>query len=154
MKKSLLALLLAATSIFSHAAEQVLDFTLVTKRIEGTVQEPKNVEGQNVGLIKAFGVASFANGKTAVKEFVHGWDFNKGTGPFFGYSTYTFEDGSAITVKYTGNMAPGKPMRGDYTILSGTGAYAGATGTGYFQAAAHKFSDGAFYTGQLTVRTR
>lgn len=153
MKKKLATVLLLAASLAVHAAEQVLDFKLVTKRIDGTVVEPKNIDGQNTGLIRAFGVASFSNGKTAVKEFVHGWDFNKGSGPLFGYSTYTFEDGSAVTVKYTGNMTPGKPMRGDYTILSGTGAYAGATGVGYFQSAQHKFPDGALYTGQLTIRT-
>ena len=55
----------------------------------------------------------------------------KGSGPLRGYSTYTFDDGSSITASFTGEVTEGL-SHGLYTILSGTGAYANATGAGSF----------------------
>lgn len=155
MKKQYIAsvILTAVTSLSAIAADKTLDFRLITKRLEGTQTVAKNVEGQSSGLFKIFGVAYFSTGQIAVKEFVHSQDFIKGSGPFSGYSTYTFEDGASLTVKYTGNLIPGKPMHGDYVVLSGTGIYEGATGTGYFESAPHKYPDGAYYVGQLKIHT-
>ena len=53
----------------ANAGEQVLEFKLVTTPIEVKTLEAKQVEGQTVGLMKAFGVASFKDGRVASKEF-------------------------------------------------------------------------------------
>ena len=137
MRKSLAVFLSGAALVIAAstalAGEQVLEFKLVTKPIDVKVIEAANVEGQAVMSGKFFGVAVFKDGRIGLKEFVHSADMLKGSGPFFGYSTYTFEDGS-ITARYTGSAKEGR-SKGEYTILSGTGAYANATGTGGFESA-------------------
>ena len=120
---------LASAASTALAGEQVLEFKLVTKPIDVKVTEAANVEGQTVVSGKFFAVAVFKDGRIGVKEFVHSADLLKGSGPFYGYSTYTFEEGS-ITARYTGLAKDGRST-GEYTILSGTGAYANAEGHGH-----------------------
>jgi|GEM_PF-3941269 len=154
MRKSLtfflsgVALTVAAST--AVAGERVLEFKLVTKPIDLKVIEAANVEGQTVVSGK-FGVAVFSDGRIGVKEFVNTSDLLKGSGPFFGYSTYTFEDGS-ITARYTGSAKDGKST-GEYTILSGTGAYANATGTGTIESAPNPFKGVNLLNIKLVVKT-
>jgi hypothetical protein len=56
---------------------------------------------------KFYGAAFFKDGHVAAKEFVFAGDFNKGSGPFYGYSTYQFEDGSTITARFAGTSRAG-----------------------------------------------
>src|SRR3569623_885740 len=106
------AFLLSAAALMAApaamAGEQTLEFRLVTKPIDFKVTEVAGVEGQTVASGKMFGVAYFKDGRLAVKDFVNAGDMNKGTGTMFGYSTYTFEDGSSITARYTGSMTNGQ----------------------------------------------
>ena len=143
------ALVLAASTAL--AGEQVLEFRLVTKPLDVKVIEAANVEGQKVVSGKFFGVAVFKDGRIGVKEFVHSADMLKGSGPFYGYSTYTFEDGS-ITARYTGSVKVGR-YTGEYTILSGTGAYANATGTGTIESAPNPFKGVDLLNIKLVVKT-
>ncbi|UQR66364.1 hypothetical protein LRP30_14400 [Bradyrhizobium sp. C-145] len=155
MRKSLtffltgVALTVAAST--AVAGERVLEFKLVTKPIDLKVIEAANVEGQTVVSGKFFGVAVFSDGRIGVKEFVNTSDLLKGSGPFFGYSTYTFEEGS-ITARYTGSAKHGKST-GEYTILSGTGAYANATGTGTIESAPNPFKGVNLLNIKLVVKT-
>jgi hypothetical protein len=155
MRKSLTfflsGVILAVAASTAVAGERILEFKLVTKPIDLKVIEAANVEGQTVVSGKFFGVAVFNDGRIGVKEFVNASDLLKGSGPFFGYSTYTFEEGS-ITARYTGSAKDGKST-GEYTILSGTGAYANATGTGTIESAPNPFKGVNLLNIKLVVKT-
>ena len=136
-----------------RAAEQQLEFKLVTMPVEVKNYEVANFEGQNVVLLKARGVAYLKDGRIASKEFVHSGDIGKGSGPFFGYSTYTFEDGSTLSARYAGTQRAGQPVHGDYTVVGGTGIFAGAKGTGSFDAVPHKLKGASLFDGRFAITT-
>jgi hypothetical protein len=137
----------------AYAGEKVLEFKLVVKGIDVKTLEAPNIEGQAVTLMKAYGTAFFKDGRVASKEFIQSSDYNKGSGPFFGYSTYQFEDGSSITARYTGTSRAGQPIHGEYTVVSGTGAYAGVKGTGYFDGVPSKLTGASLLNGKFNITT-
>ena len=97
------------------AGEKVLEFMLVTKAIDVRAIDVANVENQSIAQGRFFGVATFKDGRIAVKDFVYDFDSNKGAGPFYGYSTYTFDDGSSITARFTGETKPNQVQHGEYS---------------------------------------
>jgi hypothetical protein len=154
MKAFAIALLASiALPVVAHAGEQTLDFKFVVKPVDMKVVQAQNIAGQTLDAGQWFGVAFFKDGRVAVKDFISAGDLKNGLGPIRGYSTYTFEDGSSITASYIGEFkATG--AHGDYTILSGTGLYDKATGTGGWDAVPTKWTDGAvLLTGQFHVKT-
>jgi hypothetical protein len=136
---------LIAASTAALAGEQVLEFKLVTKAIDPKIVQAANIEGQTMSTSNAFGVAFF-------KDVVVSTDLRKGSGPIRGYSTYTFDDGSSITASFTGEFKEGR-ANGVYTIVSGTGAYANATGTGRFDGIPAGFKGASLYNGRFDVKT-
>ena len=151
-------ILVSAAALFAVpacavAGEQHLEFKLVTRPIDVKSVEATNIEGQALGAGKFFGVAYFSDGRIAVKDFINASDLLKGVGSIRGYSTYTFEDGSSITASFTGEIKQ-TGLHGTYTIVSGTGAYEKATGTGSFDSVPTKFKDGAtLFNGKFDVKT-
>ena len=53
------------------------------------------------------------------------------TGTFLGYSVYSFQNDDSLSVQFTGGWGA-DGVQGDYTIISGTGAYVNAKGDGNF----------------------
>lgn len=135
------------------AGEQTLEFKLVVKAVEVRSLEAPNVEGQIAFVNKMYGVAFFKDGRVASKDFIFSGDYNKGSGPFYGYSTYQFEDGSTITARFAGTQRAGQLVHGEYTVISGTGAYASAKGSGSFDGVAHKLTGANLLNGKLSITT-
>ena len=143
---------LLAASTTALTGEQVLEFKLVTKAIDPKVVQAANIEGQTMSTSNAFGVAFFKDGRVAAKDFVVSTDLRKGSGPIRGYSTYTFDDGSSITASFTGEFKDNR-AHGVYTVVSGTGAYANATGTGSFDGIPAGFKRASLYNGKFELKT-
>jgi hypothetical protein len=146
------AVALSASASIALAGEQHLEFKFVIKAIDPLVLQAANVDGQTMTATKAFGVAFFKDGRIAIKDFIGSSETRNGNGPMRGFSTYTFEDGSSITASYVGEYNNGVG-KGSYTILSGTGIYANATGTGGFDAIPSKFKGASLLNGRFDVKT-
>jgi hypothetical protein len=144
---------LLASSTFAFAGEQALEFKFVLKLLDPKVIEAPNIDGQTMIASKGFGVAYFKDGRVAINDFIITYDLLKGSGPSRGYGTYTFEDGSSITSSITGERSTEGRLRGVYKIVSGTGAYANATGTGSFESVPTKFKDAVLLNGKFDVKT-
>lgn len=114
------------------AQEETLKFRLVTRMINATFVEAP-VEGHSLGAGQWAGVAIFEDGRLADKQFVMTMDNGGAEGSYSGYSIYTFQNGDTLTLKFTGGWGADRDG-GDYEVVSGTGAYEGATGTGRFDA--------------------
>lgn len=119
----------------------------------GTWNKITDIEGQMVSTGRYGGTAVFADGRIANKEFTFSFDFRNGAGPFYGYSTYTFTDGSSLVMRFEGVVEPGKPMLGRYTVLGGSGVYKGATGTGQFEKIDDPWEKANLYKGVLNIST-
>lgn len=143
---ALAAMIIPTLSGAALAGQQELNFTLVTKRLTSTVHEIVHVPDQMLAMSTNFGVAVFEDGRIAEKEFVVQSDGTPAASQFIGYSTYTFTNGDSLTFRFTGGW--GKDgVGGDYELLSATGAYEGATGTGRFDGIDAAWKDTDLYRG-------
>ena len=102
-----------------------------TKESSALVTPPH--AGVSLSAIRYSGVCVFADGRIAEKQFVV---INRiigdgKTGTFLGYSVYSFKNADSLSVQFAGGWGA-DGARGDYTIISGTGAYANAKGDGNF----------------------
>ena len=151
------ALLLAATSglvLLTHTApaaaeEQTLRFKLVTQQVGAPSALPE-IGGHKVSVGENMGVATFEDGRIAHKRFVDVSDDTAQAGTFKGYSTYTFQAGDSLTLSYTGGWDD-KGAKGVYQVISGTGAYEGATGTGEFRAVEEPWDEANLFEGSFTL---
>ena len=115
-----------------QAEKELLNCRLMSKEMSAS---EVTIQGDN-GSIAAFrdsGICVFDDGRVAEKNFVvanlAASDFSEGS--YSGFSVYTFESGDSILLGFTGGWgADGN--RGNYTIVSGTGAYKGVSGDGHF----------------------
>jgi hypothetical protein len=110
--------LLVGSNIAAIAADQTLKFKLVTFYI-----------GEKDGQSHMVGVSVSPDGTLGTKDF---YDKQGENGASTGHSTYNFPKGSLV-VNYSGastGTQTGGHYVGKYEIVSGTGAYQGATGGG------------------------
>jgi hypothetical protein len=112
--------LLVGSNMAAMAADQTLKFKLVAFYV-----------GQKDGENHLVGAAISPDGTIGTKDFYDKPGQNGSTG----HSTYNFADGS-LELNYstasTGTKTGGHVV-GKYEIVSGTGAYRGATGSGSFE---------------------
>lgn len=140
---------LVASAGTAVAKEEVLKFRLVTQQVGAPVELPE-IGGHKFVVGRYMGVAVFEDGRIAHKTFVDASDDTAEAGTFKGYSTYTFENGESLTLSYTGGW-DGNGGRGDYRLISGTGAYEGATGTGTFASVEESWDDAYLFEGSLRL---
>lgn len=153
LRDLLLCAALAVAPALGQSGELELRFQLVTRAIDVKTEKITDIEGQLVSTGRYAGTAVFADGRIANKEFTFSFDFRNGAGPFYGYSTYTFTDGSSLVMRFEGVLEPGKPMLGRYTVLSGSGVYKGASGTGQFEKIDDPWEKANLYKGELSIST-
>jgi hypothetical protein len=92
-----------------------------------------DVDKHVVGTFERRGVALFENGEIATYHTIGTFDVVDSNGPFQGYSTMTYKDGSTTIDKYDATMTKesGKmpTFKGKSEYIKGTGKYEGIKGT-------------------------
>jgi hypothetical protein len=134
----------------ADAKEQLMKFRLVTTPVSSTFDQVPNAEGHQMGVGNYVGVAVFEDGRLAFKDFVLTMDRVGNKGTYSGYSTYTFQDGDGLNLKFTGEYFP-NGNGGDYEVLSGTGAFEGASGTGRFDASKDPRNNALYWDGSFKL---
>lgn len=150
--KSVLAIFSAASLAAGavSAEEQNLRFKLVVSFTNSAEMKLASFPDRALAAHEALGVAFFEDGRVAFKQFVVSTAGGAEDGSFMGLSTYTFENGDALTLKFSGGWTA-EGEGGDYEVLSGTGAYEGATGTGRFDALESVWEDATLLEGSFTL---
>lgn len=134
----------------ASAEEQNLRFKLVVSMTTNVETQLASVPDRSLTTNEAVGVAFFEDGRVAFKQFVVSSAGGAEDGTYIGLSTYTFQNGDALTLKFTGGWTA-QGEGGDYQVLSGTGAYEGATGTGRFDAIESAWEDANLLEGSFTL---
>jgi hypothetical protein len=134
---------------FAYGGEKTLEFRMAVKYFDARALNAANIEDQTITQAKGFGVAVFKDGRLGTVDFIMAIDRQKGAGTAFGYGTYTFDDGS-ITERFT-LAINGQAAQGEYKILSGTGAYAGATGSGTLESISNPYTADRLYNVKLRI---
>jgi hypothetical protein len=143
------ALLLAVPGL--AIAEQItLPFRLVTQQVSQTTLDAAADPGRTIRVSQNVGTAVFEDGRIAHKTFVLRGDNGQDSGDFTGYSTYVFQNGDSLNLKFVGGWSSER-VGGDYEVLSGTGAFEGATGTGKFDFVDTGWEGAELYDGQFTL---
>jgi len=108
-----------------------------------------DVDKHAIGTYERRGVAIFKDGETAAYHTRGTWDFIDSNGPFQGYTTLTYKDGSTASSKYTGTMKKEPEKLPTYTgkgeWIKGTGKYEGIKGN---------FSYDGYYITPLNKETK
>jgi hypothetical protein len=116
----------------AQAGEKAVKVKLISPVTRIEVVPVPDVKGHAVGLIERRGLAIYENGEIAAYHTRAAFDSTKGKGgSFWGYSDYTFADGSTQISKYQGTMtvADGKKlMKGTGKYIKGTGRFEGIKG--------------------------
>ena len=144
---SLAASLLPAAVL---AEEQVLRFKLVITTTNDTKMDLPSIADRSLVGSEAVGVAYFEDGRVAFKRFALATIRGEEDGNWMGLSTYTFENGDALNLQFTGSWSP-EGATVDYALLSGTGAFEGATGSGELTGINTSWKDALLFDGTFTL---
>jgi hypothetical protein len=138
MRKLLLITAALSIPVVAHAEEPfkaraVIHYTAAQNYDVG------DVDGHQLLMGKASGIASFPDGSMGTTTLTTYADYTKGSGsiPLL-YTSFTTSDGSTIWWRGTGSTVTTgdrSEFKGVVTVISGTGKFAGAKGDGAFQGA-------------------
>ena len=118
----------------AQAGEKTVKYKIVSSTTKIEVVPVPDVKGHAVGLLEKRGVAIYENDEIAAYHTRVTFDSIKGQGGlFWGYSDYTFADGSTKISKYQGTttLPPGEKLRsfkGEGIYIKGTGRFEGIKG--------------------------
>ncbi|MCZ0960162.1 hypothetical protein [Paracoccus benzoatiresistens] len=133
------------------AEEQILRFKLVITMTSDAKMELPSITEQSVTANEAVGVAYFEDGRIAFKQFALATVGGEKDGNWMGLSTYTFENGDALNLKFNGSWSP-EGSQVEYTLLSGGGAFEGATGTGELTGIGTSWKEALLFEGSFTLQ--
>jgi hypothetical protein len=132
--------LIAATALFSLAlgttlaqADETLKFKGTQHAVSVTSQPVPDVDGHLMTLVTFSGLIILPDGSVGQQAATVTTDYIKGSGTFTNYTTFAFDDGSALFVKINGTAKAGEKttnFSGPLQVIGGKGKYAGATGDG------------------------
>jgi hypothetical protein len=133
------------------AEEQTLRFKLVITTTSDATMDLPSITDQSLVASEAVGVAFFEDGRVAFKRFALATIRGKEDGNWMGLSTYTFENGDALNLQFSGSWSP-EGSQVEYTLLSGAGAFEGATGTGELTGINTSWTDALLFDGSFTLQ--
>jgi hypothetical protein len=145
--------ILAAGLLSSGAAlaqEQTLRFKLVITMTSDAKMELPSIADQSVAANEAVGVAYFEDGRIAFKPFAFATVGGEEEDRYMGLSTYTRERRRAQCEVRWGWSPDGEQL--EYTVLSGGGAFEGATGTGELTGVSTSWKDASLLEGSFTIQ--
>jgi hypothetical protein len=148
---STLALTATGLMLAGPAVAEELKFKVVMSEVGGSTLNVEGYKGHAVAATRYAGAAVFDDGRVAYKTVVSTSESAGETGTYTGYSTYMFQNGDMLVVKFNGGWSP-DGNGGDYTVVSGSGAYEGATGTGRFDAVENPWKDAEMFEGTISVK--
>jgi ABC-type branched-subunit amino acid transport system substrate-binding protein len=103
---------------------------------QGTTTHQINGGSVLYGRNLLMGSAEISGGVVDV-EMIGNVDYTNGSGPFFGFVTFTWPDGTILSTTMDGAAQPttdgSTSFAASLTIIGGTGRYADATGSGSFR---------------------
>ena len=149
----LFSTLIAASMLVGSvsAEEQKLKFRVVMTEVGGSMNDIAAFKGHAMGAQKFAGAAVFEDGRIAYKSVVALMDIADEKVSYSGYSTYMFQNGDVLVVKFTGGGSVDS-NGGDYEVVSGEGSYKGATGTGRFDSVKNPWEDADMFEGTISVK--
>lgn len=149
----LFSTLIAASMLVGSvsAEEQKLKFRVVMTEVNGSMNDIAAFKGHAIGAQKFAGAAVFEDGRIAYKSVVALMDIADEKVSYSGYSTYMFQNGDVLVVKFTGGGSVDS-NGGDYEVVSGEGAYKGATGTGRFDSVKNPWEDADMFEGTISLK--
>lgn len=136
---SILAFVVSLTFgvLITDAVAKTVKFKLTSYIVKVERIPIPDTEKHAIGIYERRGLALFENGETAAYHTRGTFDFTKGNGPFQGYTTLKYKDGSTTMFKYQGKLTmnpssklPALSGKGDY--IKGTGRFEGIKGNGSF----------------------
>jgi hypothetical protein len=126
-----LVLLVAVGFLATRAEAETVKYKITSYVTKMEMVPVPDVENHFIGEQERRGVAIFENGETAAYHMWNTWDFISGQGgPFRGYSTLSFADGSTSMIRFEGTSTGEKlwSSKGTGEYIKGTGRFEGING--------------------------